>query len=102
MAEQMAERMEGASMRTKSWRKRIVVAGLTGAALMLSTGVPAQAGTARAEWVCQVPQEDGSTIEVVFVSAAGAAWDGIRQANSTAGQTFASRFGEECTVRRAA
>jgi hypothetical protein len=49
------------------------------------------------EWVCQVPEGDGSTT-VVFVSASDRAFDGIDRANQTAGQAFERNFGERCTV----
>lgn len=62
-------------------------------ALALPTGA-----AARTNWVCEVPQPDGTFETVVFVSAADAAWHGINTANTHAGQTFHDRFGEECTV----
>jgi hypothetical protein len=65
-------------------------------ALCLSLVAPAFAGQPRTVlWVCDVPGE-GS---VVFVTAAEAARHGISQANARAGEVFASKFGEECTVR---
>ncbi|HEX2423160.1 MAG TPA: hypothetical protein VHN56_08445 [Actinomycetota bacterium] len=63
--------------------------------LTLTLIVPAHAGVPRTvRWVCDVP-DVGS---VVFVTAAEAARHGIDTANAHAGQTFADRFGEECTV----
>jgi hypothetical protein len=63
--------------------------------LTLTLIIPAHAGVPRTvRWVCDVP-DVGS---VVFVTAAEAARHGIDTANAHAGQTFADRFGEECTV----
>jgi hypothetical protein len=64
--------------------------------LTLALALPAGAG-ARTLWKCQVP-EDGTTVEVIFVSAADAAHHGISVANSRAGTVFADQFGESCTV----
>jgi len=72
--------------------KRFVISMLGSSALTLSLASPAGA-TVR--WVCTVPEEG----DVTFVSAPDAAAHGIETANSHAGQTFAARFGEECTVR---
>jgi hypothetical protein len=49
---------------------------------------------ARTLWVCDVPGEG----EVVFVSAAAAAFHGISRANERAGTTFNRKFGEVCHV----
>jgi hypothetical protein len=65
-----------------------VVAGV------LALAFPAGAG-ARTNWVCQVP---GEPEPVVFVSAADAALEGIRQANRKAGAAFDRQFGEVCHV----
>jgi hypothetical protein len=73
----------------------IVVAAIA-LTLTLALALPAGAG-ARTNWVCEVP-EDGTTVTVVFVSAADAAYHGISTANSHAGATFERQFGEECTV----
>jgi hypothetical protein len=72
--------------------------GTVGAAIVLTLTpiIPAHAGVPRTvRWVCDVP-DVGS---VVFVTAAEAARHGIDTANTHAGQTFADRFGEECTVK---
>jgi hypothetical protein len=72
--------------------------GTVGAAIVLTLTpiIPAHAGVPRTvRWVCDVP-DVGS---VVFVTAAEAARHGIDTANAHAGQTFADRFGEECTVK---
>ncbi len=62
------------------------------AAVILALAFPAGAG-ARTNWVCQVP---GEPEPVIFVSAAGAALDGITQANRKAGAVFNRQFGEVC------
>jgi hypothetical protein len=67
------------------------------AAIALALALPAGAG-ARTIWRCEVPQQDGTTITVDFVSAADAAKYGITTANNHAGKTFIRNFGEECTV----
>jgi hypothetical protein len=67
------------------------------AAIALALALPAGAG-ARTIWRCEVPQQDGTTITVDFVSAADAAKYGITTANNHAGKTFNRNFGEECTV----
>jgi hypothetical protein len=66
-------------------------------AMVLSAAMaaPALAGQARTvRWVCDVPGEG----LVVFVTAAEAARHGIDTANSRAGTTFHTQFGEVCTV----
>ena len=73
----------------------IVVAAIA-LTLTLALALPAGAG-ARTNWVCEVP-EDGTTVTVVFVSAADAAYHGISTANRKAGEVFATQFGEECIV----
>ena len=72
--------------------------GTVGAAIVLTLTliIPAHAGVPRpVHWVCDVPDVG----RVVFVTAAEAARHGIETANAHAGQTFADRFGEECTVK---
>jgi len=71
--------------------------GTVGAAIVLTLTliIPAHAGVPRTvPWVCDVPDVG----RVVFVTAAEAARHGIDTANAHAGQTFADRFGEVCTV----
>jgi hypothetical protein len=63
----------------------------------IALALPAGAG-ARTIWRCEVPQPDGTTVTVDFVSAADAAKYGITTANNHAGKTFSRNFGEECTV----
>jgi hypothetical protein len=72
--------------------------GTVGASIVLTLTliIPAHAGVPRTvHWVCDVP----GVGSVVFVTAAEAARHGIETANAHAGQTFADRFGEECTVK---
>jgi len=71
--------------------------GTVGAAIVLTLTlvIPAHAGVPRTtHWVCEVPDVG----RVVFVTAAEKARHGIETANAHAGQTFADRFGEVCTV----
>jgi hypothetical protein len=78
---------------------RIIASLMCSGALMLALSTPAAASVPRTtQWVCQVPEDDHYT-EVVFVSVPAPASAGITRANMTAGTTFASRFGEICTVR---
>ena len=65
-------------------------------ALTLALALPAAAGakTGVVNWVCDVPGEG----EVTFVSAPGAAFHGISQANKKAGSVFFTQFGEVCRV----
>jgi hypothetical protein len=74
--------------------KRLVRSAVAAGALTLLFALP---GTAqgRTLWVCQVP---GEVEPVVFVSAADAALHGITRANQRAGETFSTKFGEECHV----
>jgi hypothetical protein len=73
--------------------KRLVSSAVAAAALMLLLALPGTA-QARTLWVCDVPGEG----EVVFVSAADAAFHGISRANERAGATFNRKFGEVCHV----
>jgi hypothetical protein len=75
--------------------KRLLGTVVAAIVLTLTLIIPAHAGVPRtAYWVCEVPDVG----RVVFVTAAEAARHGIDTANAHAGQTFADRFGEECTV----
>ena len=75
--------------------KRLLGTMVAATVLTLTFVIPAHAGEPRTvRWVCAVP-DVGS---VVFVTAAEAARHGIETANAHAGQTFALRFGEVCTV----
>jgi hypothetical protein len=86
-----------------NWKRFAIRCAATLVGMLAMTSaltIPAEADVARTtQWVCQVPEEDGSVTEVVFVSAPPAAAHGITQANSTAGETFAQQFGESCIVR---
>jgi hypothetical protein len=77
--------------------RRFVLVVVAAIALTVALALPAGAG-ARAIWRCEVPQPDGTTVTVDFVSAADAAKYGITTANNHAGKTFSRNFGEECTV----
>lgn len=74
------------------------VVTLVAMSLTCALALPAGAGAAT-QWVCDVPQGDGTTIEVLFVSAPDAASPGIVTANTRAGAVFGLRFGEVCSVR---
>jgi len=76
--------------------KRVIVAIAAAAALPAALALPAQADPVprTVKWECEL---EGGEV-VTFVSAPEAARDGIKQANSTAGQVFATQFGEECHV----
>ena len=79
--------------------KRIIWIAVSVSVVGLALTPPANASVTKSvQWVCQVP-EDGGYTEVVFVSAPEAARHGITQANTRAGQTFTTQFGEICTVR---
>jgi hypothetical protein len=77
--------------------RRFVLVVVAATALTIALALPAGAG-ARTIWRCEVPQPDGTTVTVDFVSAADAAKYGITTANNHAGKTFSRNFGEECTV----
>lgn len=75
--------------------KRLLGTLVAAIVLMLSLTVPAQAGHPHTVyWVCDVPNEG----LVTFVTAAEAARNGIKTANAHAGQVFANKFGEVCSV----
>ncbi|HEY6680918.1 MAG TPA: hypothetical protein VI276_06885 [Actinomycetota bacterium] len=75
--------------------KRLLGTVVAAIVLTLTLILPAHAGVPRTvHWVCDVPDVG----RVVFVTAAEAARHGIETANAHAGQTFADRFGEVCTV----
>lgn len=75
--------------------KRIMLA-TAAAALTGALALPAQAGPVprTVRWVCEL---EGGEV-VTFVTAAEPARHGIVQANSRAGEVFATLFGEECHV----
>ncbi len=75
--------------------KRIMKAVVAAIVLTVMLALPAQGAAVdrTVKWVCIV---DGQP--VTFVSAPEAARPGIVQANSTAGQTFNTQFGEVCSV----
>ena len=76
--------------------KRLLSTLVAAIVLTLTLTIPAQAGQPRTVfWVCDVPNEG----LVTFVTAAEAARHGINTANAHAGQVFANRFGEVCTVK---
>jgi hypothetical protein len=76
--------------------KRLLGTVVAAIVLTLILILPAHAGVPRTvHWVCDVPDVG----RVVFVTAAEAARHGIETANAHAGQTFADRFAEECTVK---
>jgi len=77
--------------------RRFVLVVVAAIALTVALALPAGAG-ARTIWRCEVPQPDGTTVTVDFVSSAVAAKYGITTANNHAGKTFSRNFGEECTV----
>ena len=75
--------------------KRLLGTVVAAIVLTLTLIMPAHAGVSRTvHWVCDVPDVG----RVVFVTAAEAARHGIETANAHAGQTFADRFDEVCTV----
>jgi len=79
--------------------KRIIMAAVAAMALTLTLAIPAQAGApSTVQWVCDVPNGDGTFTTVTFVTASDAARHGIDTANNRAGQVFYDRFGEVCTV----
>jgi hypothetical protein len=79
--------------------RRLAAVGAIALTLVLTPAMPASArAPVTTQWVCLVPQADGSVTRVVFVSAPEAARHGITQANATAGGTFMENFGETCTV----
>ena len=76
----------------KAFVAAIAVAAI---ALTLTLALPVSAGAKTGEvlWVCKV-----EGVDVTFVSAPGAAINGITQANTKAGQLAFTMFGEECRV----
>ena len=75
--------------------KRLIRTVVAAFVLTLALTIPAQAGVPRTViWRCVVPDVG----PVDFVTAAEAARYGIDTANSHAGQVFADKFGETCTV----
>lgn len=80
--------------------QKVIWSAVSAAVITLALAAPAYAGVTKSvHWVCQVPEDGGGYTEVVFVSAPEAARHGITQANLHAGQTFATQFGEICTVQ---
>ena len=92
--------MPRCSIRKGGRARRLVSALVAVIAMSLTCALALPAGSeAATQWVCEVP-EDGTTVEVVFVSAPDAAYyPGIVTANSRAGAVFGLRFGEDCSVR---
>jgi hypothetical protein len=79
--------------------KRIIMAAVAAMAFTLTLAIPAQAGpSSTVQWVCDVPNGDGTFTTVTFVTASAAARHGIDTANAHAGQVFNLQFGEVCTV----
>ena len=75
--------------------KRLIKSLVPASVLVFMLVLPAHAAVEKTvTWVCDVPGEG----LVTFVSAPGAALNGITTANAHAGQTFRNNFGEACTV----